>query len=192
MSKYVKNLISEDLRRRLQGVDDALLVNVVGLDATASNRLRAELRQKNIRVLVVKNSLAARAAAGTPLATALEGLGGSAAICWGAGDIITLAKEVTRLARDQRFAPFAALGGVLDGEKLSPEQIHEVSKWPSREEVLGMLVGQILGPGARLASQLTSAGAGVAGQIKELAGKEESKDEGPLAALAAPAAESPH
>jgi hypothetical protein len=55
-----------------------------------------------------------------------------------------------------------------------------------------MLVGQILGPGARLASQLTSTGAGVAGQIKELAGKEESKDEGPLAALAAPAAESPH
>ena len=186
MSKYVKNLISEDLRRRLQGVDDALLVNMVGLDANASNRLRAELRQKNIRVLVVKNSLAARAAAGTPLAAALDGLGGSAAVCWGAGDIISLAKEITRLARDQRFAPFAALGGVLDGEKLSPEQVHEVSRWPSREEVLGMLVGQILGPGAQLASQLTSAGAAVAGQVKELAGKEESKeeskDEGPPAA----------
>jgi large subunit ribosomal protein L10 len=178
MSKYVKNLISDDLRRRLQGVDDALLVNMVGLDAINSNRLRAELRQKNIRVLVVKNSLARRAAAGTPLAAALDGLAGSAAICWGAGDIVTLAKEVTRLAGDQRFAPFAAIGGVLDGEKLSPEQVWEISKWPSREEVLGMLVGQVLGPGARLSSQVASVGGALASQIKELAGKEEPKGEG--------------
>ena len=177
MSKYVKNLICDDLRRRLQGVDEALLVNVVGLGANMSNRLRTELRQKDIRVLVVKNSQAARAAAGTPLAAMFAGLSGSAAICWGSGDIISLAKEVTRLAREERFAPFLPLGGVLDGEKLSPEQVHEISRWPTREEVLGMLVGQILGPGARLASQLTSVGGAVAGQIKELAGKEEAKEE---------------
>ena len=46
---------------RLEGVNDALLVNVIGLDANTSTRLRAELRGKNIQVLVVKNSLAARA-----------------------------------------------------------------------------------------------------------------------------------
>ena len=33
MSKYVKNLITEDIPRRLEGVHDALLVNMVGLDA---------------------------------------------------------------------------------------------------------------------------------------------------------------
>ena len=178
MSKYVKNLISEDLRRRLRGVDDALLVNVVGLAANSSNRLRAELRQKNIQVMVVKNSLAARAVAGTPLAAMFSGLDGSAAICWGASDIIGLAKEVVRLTRDGRFAPFAFLGGVLDGEKLSPQQVFEVSRWPTREEVLGMLVGQILGPGAQLASQLSSAGGAVASQIKELASKEGASEEG--------------
>jgi large subunit ribosomal protein L10 len=173
MSKYVKNLISDDLRRRLRSVDDALLVNMVGLDATTSNRLRAELRQKNIHVLVVKNSLAARATEGTPLARMFAGLGGSAAVCWGADDIISLAKEVTRLARDEKFAPFAPLGGVLDGEKLSPAQVFEVSRWPTREEVLGMLVGQILGPGGRLASQLISIGGALASQIEESAKKKE-------------------
>ena len=40
MSKYVKNLIAGHLRERLDGVDDALLVNVVGLDANANNSLR--------------------------------------------------------------------------------------------------------------------------------------------------------
>lgn len=173
MSKYVKNLVSEDLRRRLRSVDDALLVNVVGMDASASTRLRSELRQKNIHLVVVKNSLAARAAAGTPLEAMFAGLAGSAAVCWGASDMVSLAKEITRLAREERFAPFAPLGGVLSGEKLSAGQVHEVSKWPSREEVLSILSGQILGPGAQLASQLTSIGGAIASQIEEAAKKQE-------------------
>ncbi len=192
MSKYVKNLISDDLRNRLQGVDGALLVNMVGLSATASNRLRAELRQKNIQVMVVKNSLAARAAEGTPLAPMFVGLGGTAAVCWGSSDIINLAKEVTRLSRDEKFAPFAPLGGLLDGEKLSPAQVVEVSKWPTREEVLGMLVGQILGPGGRLASQLTAIGGALASQIEESGKTKEPAPEAgepaPEAGEAAPAA----
>jgi large subunit ribosomal protein L10 len=190
MSKYVKNLISDDLRSRLQGVDGALLVNMVGLSASTSNRLRAELRQKNIHVMVVKNSLAARAAEGTPLAPMFVGLGGTAAVCWGSTDIINLAKEVTRLSRDDKFAPFAPLGGLLDGEKLSSAQVVEVSKWPTREEVLGMLVGQILGPGGRLASQLTAMGGALASQIEESGKlKEEAAPEGGEAPDAAPAAE---
>ena len=74
MSKYVKNLIAEHLRDRLQNVHDALLVNMVGLDANTNTRLRAELRGKNIHVMVVKNSLAARATEGTPLAPLFDGL----------------------------------------------------------------------------------------------------------------------
>ncbi len=104
--------------------------------------------------MVVKNSLAARAAAGTPLAPMFEGLTGTAAVCWGGEDMVTLAKEVSRFARDTKYQPFAPVGGVMDGEKLSPEQVEQVSKWPSRQEQLSLLVGQILGPGARLAAQL--------------------------------------
>ena len=51
----------------LDGVDDALLVNVVGLDANQSVLLRKQLRDKNIQLLVVKNSLARRATEGTSL-----------------------------------------------------------------------------------------------------------------------------
>ncbi len=173
MSKYVKNLITEHLRRRLQGIDEALLVNLVGLDANATNRLRTELQQKNIRVMLVKNSLAVRAAAGTSLAPLFDGVAGSAAICWGGGDIVALAKEVTRLALNPRFAPFAAVGGVLDGEKLAPDRVWAVSKWPSREEQLSILAGQILAPGAVLAAQIGAAGGTLAGQIKQLGGEEE-------------------
>ena len=167
MSKYVKNLLTEHLREELRGVDDALVVNVVGLDATRDNRLRKELRSRNIRVMVVKNSLAQRAVSGTRLAPALEGLNGPAAICWGGDDLVSLAKEIVKLARDPRFAPFAPCGGVMDGEGLTAAQVEQVSRWPSRREQLGLLVGQILAPGARLASQLTVAGGALASQIAQ-------------------------
>ena len=73
MSKYVKNLVSNDIARRLSGVQDALLVNVVGMNANQSVVLRKQLREKNIHLLVIKNSLAKRATEGTPLAAAFDG-----------------------------------------------------------------------------------------------------------------------
>jgi large subunit ribosomal protein L10 len=173
MSKYVKNLLTDHVRGQLEGVHDALLVNVVGLSGNTNARLRTELGKKDIHLLVVKNSLAARAVAGTALAPMFEGVAGSAAICWGASDIVALAKEITRLSRDKKYDKFKPTGGVMDGEKLGPEQVEQVSKWPSREEQLSLLVGQILGPGGRLASQLLGPGGAIASQIKEKAGGED-------------------
>lgn len=169
MSKYVKNLIADDLRQRLQNVHDALLVNMVGLNANANTRLRKELRGKNIHVIVIKNSMAARATEGTPLAPLFEGLGGTAALCWGAEDIVSLAKEITKLAKDDKNAPFTTRAGVMDGERLNAEQVEQVSKWPSRTEQLSILLGQILSPGANLVSQLNSVGGALASQIEQKA-----------------------
>ena len=57
MSKYVKELITNELKSRLEGVSDALLVDVVGMEANSNVELRKELRKKNMHLLVIKNSL---------------------------------------------------------------------------------------------------------------------------------------
>jgi ribosomal protein L10 len=173
MSKYVKNLISKDLASRLQGVDDALLVKVVGLDANRTMTLRRELRTKDIRLMVVRNSLARRATEGTSLAPAFQDIDGPVAVVWGGEDVVSLAKEVVRLANDKEYEGFEPRGGVMDGSPLTAEDVKQVSKWPSREEQLSVLVGQILGPGARLAAQLCGPGGAVAGQIKQKAEDED-------------------
>lgn len=167
MSKYVKNLITDHLRDELKNVHDALLVNMVGLDANTNSRLRSELRKKNIRIVVVKNSTAVRATAGTPLAPLFNGVNGNAAICWGGEDIVSLAKEITKLVQDDKNKPFEARGGVMDGEQLTAPQVEAVSKWPSRTEQLSILLGQILSPGANLVSQLNSVGGALASQIEQ-------------------------
>lgn len=167
MSKYLKNLITKDLSGRLDGVEEAVLVNVVGLTSNAAMALRARLREKKIQLLVVKNSLARRAAEGSPLAAAFEGLGGAAAICWGAEDFVSLAKEVALLDKGDEFKEFKACGGVMDGERLSPEQVLAVSKWPNRTEQLSILSGQISGVAGQLVSQILAPGGALASQIEK-------------------------
>ncbi|MFO0792126.1 MAG: 50S ribosomal protein L10 [Pirellulales bacterium] len=167
MSKYVKDLITKDLRSRLEGVEDALLVDVIGLKNDKNVALRQRLRKKNINLLVVKNSLARRATEGTRLERAFETAGGTMALLWGGEDLISLAKEVISIAEDKNFEPFTPKGGVMDGQPLAGDQIKAVSKWPNRTEQLSILSGQILSVGSKLSSQLLSAGSKLASQIKQ-------------------------
>ncbi len=167
MSKFVKDLITKDLQSRLQGVDDALLVDVIGLENNKNVALRQRLRKKNIHLLVVKNSLARRATEGTRLASAFDDAGGTLALIWGGEDVISLAKEVIAIAEDKGFEKFLPKGGVIDGQAIAADQVKVVSKWPTRAEQLSILSGQILSPGAKLSSQLLGAGAKLASQIKK-------------------------
>ena len=167
MSKYLKQLITDEISQRLDGVGDCLLANVIGLEVNNSVRLRKELRQKNINLLVVKNSLAVRATEGTPLAAAFEGLNGTAALCWGGEDFITLVKEIVELDNDIEFEAFQTRSGIMDGEAVSRERLQEISKWPNRQEQLSILSGQILSPGANLSAQLRGPAGQLASQVKQ-------------------------
>lgn len=167
MSKYVKDLMTAELKKRLDGVEDALLVNVIGMPNERNVALRRQLRQKKINLLVVKNSLARRATDGTALAPAFEGTEGTLALLWGGDDLVSLAKEVVRISGQKEFEPFAPQGGVMDGQKLSPAEVTQVAKWPSRAEQLSILVGQILSPGANLSAQLLGPGKQLNSQIKK-------------------------
>lgn len=174
MSKYVKDLVTRDIQRRLEGVEDAVLVNTVGMDANTTVELRDELAKKDIHMLVVKNSLARRATAGSSLAPAFEGAKGQVGVCWGATDFVSLVKEVVSLDKDQdKYEKFVGVGGVMDGEALDSDGLKAVSKWPSREEQISLLVGQILGPGASLSAALLGPGKLLASQVKEIEEKSE-------------------
>lgn len=168
MSKYVKELVTRDIKRRLEGVEDAVLVSCVGMDANTTNELRGELEKKDIHMLVVKNSLARRASEGTRIAPAFEGARGQIGVCWGSSDFVSLVKEIVELDKDkEKYSKFVADSGVMDGEPLDADGLKAVSKWPSRQEQISMLVGQILGPGAQLSAAMLGPGKTLNGQIKK-------------------------
>ena len=126
-----KRINHEGPAQRLEGVDDAPSVDVIGLENNKNVALRQRLRQKNIHLLVVKNSLARRATEGTRLARAFDNAQGTMALIWGGEDIISLAKEVVKIAGDKQFEKFIPKGGVMDGQPWPPLRSRRLANGPA-------------------------------------------------------------
>ncbi|MDR3183239.1 MAG: 50S ribosomal protein L10 [Planctomycetaceae bacterium] len=172
MSKFVKQLLTDSIAKRLDGVQYLMLVGLTGIDANKNKNLRADLAAKGIDLMVIKNSLARRATEGTVLAAGFKDMAGAYALAWGSADIVSLAKELVKLTKDKNLQGFEIRGAVLDGEVLVAEKAVEVSKWPTREEQIAIILGQILGVGAKLSGQFIAFGGKIASQIKQIADKD--------------------
>jgi large subunit ribosomal protein L10 len=165
MSKAIKDMLVDDLKHRLREVGDVIVVSLGKLDAQKTTALRQSLRKKQIHLQLVKNSLARRATAGTPLEPAMENAAGMLALAWGGEDVVDLAKELDRISGDKQFEGFECRGGALDGGRLGADDVKRVAKWPTRGEQLSILSGQISSLASVLAGQILSAGGTLAGQI---------------------------
>lgn len=177
MSKQVKEFLTEDLRKSFDGVTDVVVLSVSGVDGIQNNTMRLALRKKNIRIQVVKNSLAKRLFGEIGLETAASFLEGPSAVAWGGPTIVELAKEITEWAA--KVKKLEIKGGATSGKPLTREQVVVLSKLPSREELLGRVVSLALGPAGRIVSLMNSPASRLLGQLK-------AKAEGGAAEGAAP------
>ena len=171
MSKYVKNMLIESVRVQLGEARDLLVVDASKLDANSTNRLRTALRDKSISVLTVQNSLARQALNGLGV-TALDSiLQGPSTLVWGGEDIVALSKEIAKWAKD--LGELEVKGGALEGTALSAGDVEQLSKSPSREELIGQIAGLALSPGSRLSASLLGVGSMLASQVEQISEKDE-------------------
>jgi len=177
MSKTIKQLEMNTLRKNFEGMRDCVFMSVVGLNAVADNQVRLNLRKKGIRLQVVKNSLARRVfdEMGLKVKSAWQG---ATTVAWGGSSIADLSKEIETFAKKYDKA-VKVKSAVADGEELS---FADALKRPTREVALGRIVALALAPASRLASQILGPASQVAGQIKTVSEKKEEP------AAAAPAA----
>ncbi|MGL5095164.1 MAG: 50S ribosomal protein L10, partial [Planctomycetia bacterium] len=169
MSKYVKELEMKYLRKRFEGVHDLMVVDVIGLNSLETFNLRRDLRKKKIEISVVRNNIARIVFREMGLPEFDKILDGTSAVAWGSSDAVSLAKEM--LAQVKTNAKFKVKGGCVSGQVVDSKGVETVSKMPTREETLSLLVGLIMAPGASLAALLAGPGGAIVGQIKTLAEK---------------------
>ena len=133
-------------------MQDALLVSVAGLARTRITSFGSNSRNQDIHLLVVKNSMVRRATEGTPLAAAFDQAEGSLAVVWGIDRHRLAGQEHYQVRRRQELRPVGN-SRRRDGRRPADGRAGQGSQpWPSREEQLSLLIGQILGPGAKLAA----------------------------------------
>ncbi|MGO9469229.1 MAG: 50S ribosomal protein L10 [Isosphaeraceae bacterium] len=166
MSKYVKELMMDQLRSDLDGNRSVLILDLKDLDATAEHLFRRNLRKKSIRLRVLKNSLARRVFKDL----GMDGLGrfleGPSAIAWGGEGVAELAKEISTQVKTLKKP--AIKGGAVDGVIVGPEQVEDITKLPSREVLIGQVIGLLLGPARSALSLVSSPASTLVGQLEAL------------------------
>src|SRR5262249_12353250 len=178
MSKQIKQLEMDALKNTFKDVRDLVLLNVTGVDCQADNKFRLSLRKKNIRLQVVKNSLARRVFGEIGLGVAQDSPYwiGSTVLAWGANSVGELSRALDTEVQDlvkknpKLKDRVQFKGAVAEGQPISFERAKAM---PTRAEALGAILGMILGPGSQIVSQITGPASQIASQIEKKT-KEES------------------
>lgn len=167
MSKPVKEMIMADYAQRFDGVEGALVIDVRGIEANENNDFRVGLAKENIRVTVVKNALAKKAFAGTPLEAISPVLEGPCAMAYGGESVVDVARSIVDWAK--KIKDLDLKGAVLDGEYFEGEAgVKRLSEFPTKEESKARVVQLALTPGGNIVSAATSGGGNLMGIVKEL------------------------
>jgi large subunit ribosomal protein L10 len=169
MSKVIKQMQMDALKKDFNGVRDMVLLNIVGLDAIAENKMRLDLRKKGIRLQMVKNSLARRVFGEMGL-KAESAWAGPTTVAWGAGSVAELSKEIETLVK-KYTKKMAVKSAIADGQEVT---FDVALKMPTKQEILSSIVGMIMGPASQIAGQIVGPGSQIAGQLKTLSEKKES------------------
>jgi ribosomal protein L10 len=167
MSKQIKDMIIRDYKVRMQGFNDAALISVRGVSGIETTKLRKLLRDKQIKLTAVRNSLAKQAFKGTGLSGFEPLLEGPSVVCYGGASVVHVARELVKVLEE--FPAVELKGAILDGQLFEGKTgVKELSKFPTREEALGQTVGLLLGPARTLLGQIKGPGTTVAGLVKAI------------------------
>ncbi len=150
MSKELKKLIVNELISDYKGVNNFIVVSFKGVNTQQANVLRKDLSEKNIKLKVVKNSLASIALKEIGVPALGQILEGPSAITVSDNDPVILTKVLTKWSKE--ISSLKIVGGLVDGEMLSLDDIKTLSAIPSREVVLTQIVFAIQAPMVQLAN----------------------------------------
>src|SRR6266513_2078517 len=150
----------DKLSKDLQNVSTVIVTTYTRLTVEQDYELRKQLRSSGAKYRVVKNTLAERAAKGTPAEEALKDLSGVTSIAYTEGDPVALAKAISKYAKDNPEFTFKA--GVVEGRVISIKEIQALATLPSKEEIHSKLLFLINGPAQRLVTVMNAVGRDVA------------------------------
>src|SRR3954463_11466952 len=132
---------------KLAGAQVVLVAEYRGLDVERVTQLRSKARKSGLYLRVLKNTLARRAVKGTPFEKLADQMVGP--LMYGiAQDPVAGAKVLAEFAKDNEL--FVIKGGAMPNSVMSAKDIKALAALPSRQELLGMLVGTLQAPVTKL------------------------------------------
>ena len=169
-SEKILNQKKEEVSKLAAEMKEAkiiLLTDYRGINVTDVTNLRTDLRNVNAKYTVIKNNITRRALAECGIEGLDDKLVGPTAVIMSNEDYLEPAKAIYNFSKNNDYYKIYKIkGGVIEGKVMTAEEIITLAKLPSRETLLSMLAGALLGNISKVAVALDQV------RIKKEAGAE--------------------
>ncbi len=156
MNRTEKEQVIGELHEKMARAKAAIVAEPKGLTVATVTDLRKKLRDAKIDYRVVKNTLAARAAKGTPVEPLAEKFVGPTAIVLSYDDVVAPAKLLVDFMKDREN--FAIRTAVVEGKVIDVKGVQALAKMPGLQELRGQIAAMIAQPAAKLARMIATPG----------------------------------
>jgi len=140
------------LKKDLAEAKNMIVAQFQGMTVAQDTELRQKIRATNSSYRVVKNTLARKAAEGTPSQNLSKSFDGSTSIAYNASDPVSLAKALTAYAKANPLFVFKA--GMVEGRVVDIGDFAAIAALPSKEELIAKVLFLVNAPAQRIAVAL--------------------------------------
>jgi large subunit ribosomal protein L10 len=149
MNRTEKEEVIGELHAKMAKARAAIVAEPRGLDVETVTALRKKLRDAKIEYRVVKNTLAARAAKGTPVEIVADKFVGPTALVMSYDDVVAPAKLLVEFMKDREN--FAIRGAVVEGKLVDAKGVQALAKMPGINELRASIAAVLNQPATMLA-----------------------------------------
>ena len=157
----------EALAQEFQAASAGMLVGFKKLTVAKDQELRRQLREAGARYSVVKNTLARKAAAGTPFEGAAEHFKGVTALALAEGDPVQLSKAISKFVRENPDV-FTFKAGVVEGRVVALPDVEAIATLPSKEELIAKVLFLVNANAQRLVTVISAVPRNLAVVVKQV------------------------
>ena len=166
-TKAQKQKDLEALTEQFKNANAAMVVGFQKLTVAKDQELRNQLREAGVSYEVVKNTLARRAAEGTPFEAAAEHFKGVTAVALSKGDPVGLSKAISKFTKANPDV-FTFKAGVVEGKVVALNDVEAIATLPSKEELIAKIMFLINCQAQRLATVISAVPRNLADVVKQV------------------------
>lgn len=166
-TKAQKQKDLEALTEQFKNAKAAMVVGFKGMTVPKDQELRNQLREAGVSYAVVKNTLARKAAEGTPLEQATDQFKGVTAVALSGQDPVNLSKAIAKFSKANPDI-FKFKVGIVEGKVVELRDVEAIASLPSKEELLGKVLFLLNAQAQRLASVISAVPRNLAIVVKQV------------------------
>jgi large subunit ribosomal protein L10 len=169
VSKNRKKIILNDTLKRFQDANAIIVTNYQGLTVAAMNNLRRELEKVGATYKVIKNTISKKILDEVKINSNFKNMFSGVTGIVFCTDYIKTIKVLTEFEKNNKI--FKIKGGFIENKVCLLNEIMEISKLNSREELIAKLVILLNSPLTKFMNILTSPQRGVVTVLKSISDK---------------------